>query len=310
MNKKLNNGGPNTPGCGVVALVLLAVTSPPSYGAPINSNTAFAPHRGESILRVQGRFFEATHDSSPMDRKLRVGGVTAVYVYGFTERITGTVVVPYLDKSLRMTTSGGQRVTRDTSGLGDIRTLLKYRVYTKDTPNLTHRLGLFGGLEWPTGHDNDEDSLGRLPQPLQLGSGSWDPIIGAIWTTQKSGWELDADLGYKVNTRANNFEFGDQIFSNISYQHRLLPRKLPDEGVPSFLYGVIELNAGYADKNKIGGIDDDDSGGFALYLSPGVQWASIGWIVEAGIQIPIVQDLHGNALETDYAATLSFRFRF
>ena len=298
-------------GCALVApFLLLALTSPPGYGAPINSNTVFSPHRGESILRVQGRFFEATGDSSPMDRKLQVGGVTAVYVYGFTERITGTVVVPYLDKSMRLTTSSGQRVTRDTNGLADMRTLLKYRVYTKDTPNLTHRLGLFGGLEWPTGDDNDKDSLGTLPQPLQLGSGSWDPILGVVWTTQKLGWELDADLGYKVNTKANDFEFGDQIFSNISYQHRLFPRELPEEGVPSFIYGVIELNASYAAKNKVGGVDDDDSGGFALYLSPGVQWASTSWIVEAGIQIPIVQDFNGDALEADYAATLGVRYRF
>ena len=145
---------------------------------------------------------------------------------------------------------------------------------------------------------------------MQLGSGSWDPIVGAVWTTQKLGWEFDADLGYKVNTKANNFEFGDQIFTNISYQYRFLPRKLPEEGVPSFVYGVIELNASYADKSKVAGIDDDDSGGFALYLSPGIQWVSTSWIIEGGVQIPIVQELHGDALKHNYAATLGARYRF
>ena len=33
-------------------------------------------------------------------------------------------------------------------------------------------------------------------------------------------------------------------------------------------------------------------------------------IVEASLQVPVIQDLNGTALETDYAATLGFRFRF
>lgn len=281
-----------------------------SHAGPINSNSAFAPHRGESIVRLQSRSLQANRDSSPMDRKLQVGGVTAVYVYGFTERTSGTLVVPYLDKSLRLTPSMGPRVTRRTDGLADIRTLLKYRVYTKDKPGMTHRLGLFGGIEWPTGDDDDRDALGRLPQTLQLGSGSWDPIVGAVWTTQTLGWEFDADLGYKVNTKANNFEFGDQIFTNISYQHRLRPKELPDEGVPSFIYGVMELNANYAEKNELGGIVDDDSGGLSVFLSPGLQWVTASWVVEGSIQIPIVQDLHGDPLKTNYATTLGARYRF
>ena len=285
-----------------------------SHAGPINSNSAFAPHRGESIVRLQVRFLEANRDSSPADRKLQVGGVTAVYVFGFTEKISGTLVVPYSDKSMRLTILTGpltgQRVTRDTNGLGDMRTLLKYRIYTKDKPGLTHRLGLFGGVEWPTGDDDDRDSLGRLPQPLQLGSGSWDPIVGVVWTTQKLGWEFDADLGYKVNTKANNFEFGDQVFTNISYQYRLWPRKLPNEGIPSFIYGVMELNGSYTEKNKLGGIEDDDSGGLTLFLSPGLQWVSRSWVVEGSIQLPIVQDLHGDALKTNYAAKLGARYRF
>lgn len=261
-------------------------------------------------MRLQSRLLQANRDSSPMDRKLQVGGVTAVYVYGFTEKTSGTLVVPYLDKSLRLTPSMGPRVTRRTDGLGDIRTLLKYRVYTKDKPGMTHRLGLFGGIEWPTGDDDDRDSLGRLPQTLQLGSGSWDPIVGAVWTTQTLGWELDADLGYKVNTTANTFEFGDQIFTNFSYQHRLRPGELPDEGVPSFIYGVMELNGNYAEKNELGGIEDDDSGGLTVFLSPGLQWVTASWVVEGSIQIPIVQDLHGDALKTNYATTLGARYRF
>lgn len=294
----------------LLGTVLLVTLSGPSQAAPINSNTAFAPHRGESIFRLQGRIFESGHDPSGLDRKLRVRGATGVYIYGFTERFSGILAVPYLDKSLKLTRPGGDRIRREANGLGDIRTLLKYRVYTKDKPGVTHRLGVFGGVEWPTGDDNDKDRFGRLPQPLQLGSGSWDPIAGLVWTTQKLGWEFDADLGYKVNTKANNFELGDSLLYNLSYQHRLWPRKLPEEGVPAFVYGVVEVNGSYSQENEIEGRRDRNSGGHTVFFSPGIQWLNASWVVEASVQFPIIQDLNGDGLKADYAATLGFRYRF
>ena len=109
---------------------------------------------------------------------------------------------------------------------------------------------------------------------------------------------------------SDDFEFGDVVFYNVSYQHRLWPRELPEEGVPSFFYGVIELNGTSAGKNRVGGRPDGDSGGHTVFLSPGVQWVSLRWVVEAAVQLPIVQDLNGDALEVDYAATLGVRFRF
>ena len=86
--------------------------------------------------------------------------------------------------------------------------------------------------------------------------------------------------------------------------------KLPEEGVPSFLYGVVELNGSYSEKNEVDGRRDRNSGGHTVFLSPGIQWVTYRWVVEASLQIPIIQDLHGDALEADYALTLGMRFRF
>lgn len=280
-----------------------------AYAAPINSNTAFSPHKEEGIIREQMRLLNAGDDSSSMDRDLRVVALNSVFIYGLTERWTGILNVPLLDKSLDVTTPLGRRERGD-SGVGDLRTLIKYRLYTDDQLGKTDRLGLFGGVEWPTGRDNESDALGELPAPLQLGSGSYDFIAGTVWTTQVLSWELDIDLGYKLNTEANDFEFGDVIFSNISYQQRLLPKTLPDFGVPSYLYGVIELNGAYADRNEISDIEDSNSGGTTVFLSPGLQWVTTQWVMEASLQLPVVQNLNGQALETDYAANLGFRYRF
>jgi len=277
--------------------------------APINSNTAFAPYRGDSLWRERSRYLRASDDPSSMDRDLHVLSLNSVYVYGFTEKLTGLVNIPYLDKSIDVTLSDGRRKRGD-SGIGDIRTLLKYRIYTKDKSGRSNRLGIFSALEWPTGDDNAKDSIGRFPQTLQLGSGSYDPIIGVVWTTQTLDWEFDADAGYKWNNKANNFEFGDILFYNVSYQHRLWPKTLPDKGVPSFLYAVLELNGSYADKNEVDRVKDQNSGGHSVFISPGVQWVAMRYVLEASVQIPVIQDLNGSALRSDYALTAGFRIRF
>jgi hypothetical protein len=80
--------------------------------------------------------------------------------------------------------------------------------------------------------------------------------------------------------------------------------------VPAFLYGVLEANLVRAEKNRIGGVDDPNSGGTTLFLSPGLQYVTQKWILEAGVQIPVVQNLNGAALKNDYILNAGFRVNF
>ena len=47
-----------------------------------------------------------------------------------------------------------------------------------------------------------------------------------------------------------------------------------------------------------------------LFILPGLQYVTKRWIVEAGIQVPVVQDLGGTALEKDYIVRTGFRLNF
>ena len=58
------------------------------------------------------------------------------------------------------------------------------------------------------------------------------------------------------------------------------------------------------------GMINNDSGGSTLYLSPGLQYVSDRWIIEGVLQLPVVQSLHGNALENDYVLRAGVRFNF
>lgn len=292
----------------ILALGFVLAAPVSGTAGPITTNTALPVHDGELIIRAQGKLIRATDDSSPMDRDLTVWAVPTVLVYGATEKLALFGVFPYLDKDLEVTTPEGRR-SRGDSGLGDLRLFARYSALQWDSPGETLRLAPFLGLEVPSGRDDESDALGRLPQPLQLGSGSWDPFLGLVLTWQTLDWEFDSSVSYDFRTEANDFELGDVFRTDLSFQYRLWPREL-GEGVPGFLYLVAESNLLWQDRNESSGSSDPNSGGTTWFLTPGIQYITKRFIVEAAVQLPAVQNLGGEALETDFIVTAGFRVNF
>ena len=277
-------------------------------GAPITFNTALPVAEGEFVLREQFFFIKSSDDPSPADRDVEVIGGLSVLAYGVTGDLALFGALPVLDKSLELDTPEG-RIERGDTGIGDVRLFGRYTVFQDDAPGRNFRIAPFVGLELPTGDDDEHDGLGRLPQPLQLGSGSWDPFFGVVGTWQTLDYQIDAQASYQVNTEANNFEFGDVLSFDASLQYRLWPREL-GPGVPGFLYGVVEANLIHRGKNEIDGRNDPDSGGTSLFLDPGLQYVTRRWVLEAIVQLPAIQDLNGDALKDDYVVRAGFRFNF
>jgi hypothetical protein len=176
-------------------------------------------------------------------------------------------------------------------------------------PGRTFRIAPFAGVKAPTGDDNKRDMFGRLPSSVQPGSGAWDVFGGVVATFQTFAFQADGQISYRVKNKANGLDPGDELRLDGSLQYRLWPRQLGD-GVPSFLYGVLESNLVHRDRDEVNAIDDANSGGTTLFLSPGLQYVTKRWIVEGVVQLPVVQNLHGNALENDYVLRAGVRFNF
>lgn len=280
----------------------------PAQAAPQTFNTALPVAMGEFVFREQFFLDQSGDDPSGADRDRTAWALVSVLGYGATAELALFGIVPYVDKSLKAA-QGGTRRVRSASGLGDASLFGRYTLYHRDWPGRTLRIAPFVGLELPTGEDDETDSAGRLPPSVQPGSGSWDPFGGLVLTYQTLDFQVDAQVSYKANTEANGFEFGDVARLDGSLQYRLWPREL-GAGVPGFLYGVLEANLIHQDKNRIDGSDDPDSGGLSLFVLPGLQYVTKRWIVEAGVQVPVVQDLNGTALEKDYILRAGFRFNF
>ncbi len=292
----------------MVALLGLTGWTGAAWSAPVTFNTALPVAEGEFVFRGQFVLDQSGDDPSGADRERTAWAGVSVLGYGVNSDLTLFGVVPYVDKRLELT-EGGARRARSARGLGDVSLFGRYTVFKDNFRGGNFRIAPFAGLELPTGDDDASDAFGRLPASVQPGSGSWDPFGGIVATYQTLAFQIDAQVSYKANTEANDFAFCDVARLDATLQYRLWPRDLGG-GVPGFLYGVVEANLVYRDKNRTGGLDDTNSGGTTLFLVPGLQYVTKRWIAEAAVQVPAVQDLNGTALEKDYVVRAGFRVNF
>jgi len=276
--------------------------------AVINTDTALSPAKGQTILRTQYSLTHTGDDPTDQNRSMVVQTVKQVVVYGFTQSTAGFFVVPYLDKDLR-TFSNGQRVSRETSGFGDIKLFLKQRLFRKDAPGMTTRLAILGGLEVPTGEQRSSDGLGRLPAAVRISSGSWDPFAGVVFTRQSQWYEFSQDLVYQVNTGHRDLHLGDVLQHDTGVWLRVWPQESPEWQAPRALHAVLELNGVWQAKHRSGGTLKD-FGGYTLFLSPGLQFVTSRWLLEASVQVPAVESLNGNELGTDWTVVAGVRTTF
>lgn len=292
---------------GAVCAAWLILSSPVS-GAPVTFNTALPVGGDEFVARGLLVRSQSGHDPGAADRDLGATSLVSVLGYGVTPKLAVFGVLPYVDKDLDLTV-GGSRLARGASGIGDVSLFGRYTLLQRDQPGRTFRVAPFLGVKAPTGDDNERDGLGRLPAAVQSGTGAWDAFGGVVATYQILALQVDGQISYRVNNEANGFDPGDEARLDGSLQYRLWPRTL-GSGVPDFLYGVLEMNLVHRDKHEMNGITDNNSGGTTVYLAPGLQYVTKRWIVEGVVQLPVIENLNGNALESDYIVRAGVRFNF
>lgn len=251
-----------------------------ALAAPLTFNTALPVSKDEYIVREQLVINESEGGRTETS-------VVSTVVYGVTPDFALFGTVPYTN----IDTNSG-----DMQGIGDSKLFGRYTVYRQDFQGGTFRVAPFIGAKLPTNQDD-------------TGTDSWDVLGGLVATYGSVDYSIDGQISYQANTEANSFEAGDIARADASLQYRLFPATLTAD-TDSFINGVLEANLIHKDKNKASGADDLDSGSTTLYLVPGLQYAAERYILEAGVQIPVIQNLNGTAVDNDYIFRTGFRINF
>ncbi len=261
-------------------------------GQGINTNVALPVAEGEGIWRSQLRFTRATDDPSPLDRELEALVAPQTLVYGLTPQLSIFSTLPLL--AHREIEVGSDR-ERD-SAVGDLTLITRYMLFADDyAPLSTRRVALLAGLKLPTGAD-------------RFGTPTFDPILGGVATWAANRHQLDFDALFTLGTKRHGFESGHRVRYDVAYRYRVWPARFGRRLAQ--LNALLELNGTWADRLRAHGTRVRDSGGQVLLLSPGLQFVTINWIAELSVQLPVVQRLHGEQIESDVSVVLSARVPF
>ncbi len=272
--------------------MLCVLLSGASWAAPIATNTALPLSADEIIIREQFVMTRSSDSIGGTPRKVEQFEFRTVLGYGATSKLALFGVLPLVDVSREF-----GDVSASEFGLGDASLFARYEVFRSDQPGRTVRISPYAGVRLPTGRDG------------KTGDGSVDVFGGVIVTFASTQWVLDTQLRYDLNREADGFKRGDSTSFETSFQYRLVPGRVTQD-TKAFVFGVLELSANHYDRNRMGGITDPNSGGFQLYLTSGLQYATRRWIADLGVKVPVVNDLNGTALEPDYSILTSIRINF
>jgi hypothetical protein len=157
---------------------------------------------------------------------------------------------------------------------------------------------VYGGIKLPIGRDDvrgDGDDE-RLEPSVQPGSGAVDFLLGlsySRWLT--SAVTFDASAQYTLRTANDGFKIGDRLDTGVAAAWR------PTPGGHSYpqLFLFTEVSGRFLLKNHEHGEEIENSGGFVLFVSPGLRLAATEHVsLSAGVQIPTVQALNSEQQRT------------
>lgn len=228
--------------------------------------------------------------------------VTATLSYAFAQRVNIVARVPYSFKTL----TEGEEVT-DTHGFADPEIYALVRLWSSNfAPGLGRRtwLSALFGVKTPWGEDDVQQNGERVDEHAQPGTGSTDLFGGLSFLylfDEKSA--IFSSSQYRGTGRNQfGYKYGDIFLVNVAYERKLSER----------LDAVLELNYRWAGKDQVdfAGIEDPNTGGSILYLTPRLLFNITQQLVaRVSVQIPTWKNLNGEQTEKAvYNAGLTFLF--
>ena len=249
-------------------------------------------------------------------------------MYGLSDRVTLTAMVPYIKKEMASVTYAGAAGTTvlgtskmKAEGFGDVKVGALYGLHRKGRTHVVAGLG----LSLPTGSITETGPMlspmgmrmvARMSYGMQLGSGTYDLLPSLSWQTGKGRWNWGAHGAGVIRLGSNDegYSLGDETTLNlwasykpakwISWNARLEGKTvgridgidpnivMPTPGADPLNYGgeTVALYAGMDLSPKSGGLKGHKFG------------------VELGA--PIYQSLNGPRLKQDWSVSAVWRKAF
>ncbi|NML21965.1 transporter [Pseudoflavitalea sp. G-6-1-2] len=217
-------------------------------------------------------------------------------------RVMGYIPVNFNEKK-------SQETTASKTGLGDMGVQGFYKLFdqrkTIGSNLMVHALWLGAGLKLPTGKYESPAKDQSAPDAnlFQLGTGSTDFTVNAMYDLRIQDAGINAAASYKINTaNSDDYRYGNRLSASMQayYKFRILNAFTlsPNAGV---LYETAE-------HDKDAGFSTDVSGGNLLLGTAGLEAAFAKFAIGAGFQHPLSQDLAGGFVKANSRAMVHISF--
>jgi len=215
--------------------------------------------------------------------------------YGVAENFQLGLTYGYYAAEGNRELEDGETVTFDPDGFTDLWLTGKYRFYQGPVG----QLALIGGVKAPTGDSSLTNTEGEQVEPsATAGTGAWDGLAGLAYTVPLSAaLTLDASALYTFRGERYDYRLGNRLDLGTSLAWRVCgdAKTFPQVSL------VAEATLRHIAKSEEEGERDTNTGGTVLFLSPGVKVSFTEKIAGSiGIQLPVMQDLNGRQVETQF----------
>lgn|GEM_PF-6360669 len=165
-------------------------------------------------------------------------------------------------------------------------------------------LALAVGLRLPTGKNDIRDEFGkRLPDDLQLGTGTMDPIVGLLYFQRKFrlGWGLSGLLRISSQENIYHYQWGSEFIASGYFSYRLTKK----------LEWINHFNLTYLGRDYDEGHAVTNRGARMLMMAPSLIYEAPGGVtLQATAQVPLYRDFNEIQLSSDYIINLRTSYSF
>ncbi|MCC6358976.1 MAG: hypothetical protein IT450_09545 [Phycisphaerales bacterium] len=268
--------------------IALVAASANAQEPPNAYESATQPGPGTFIFKPQLRYFDLNDAPASRWGETHQLNFSNTLNFGIARDWSASVRFPLEQRWQSSSAAGG---SEESFGVGDLTTLLKWRVWRNDTSPLdTQRLAVFVGLEWPLGQS-------------EFSSRSFDPVLGAAYTQVTGRHGVNLSGAWKFTTDGDDAPLlagegqADLFRYDAAYLFRIHPEQYTADTKGAW-YAGFELNGLY-----------ETNGDHEVFLSPGIMYEAQSWVLELSVQLPVIQRLDWRP-ETDFAVVFGLRFLF
>ncbi|PSL45629.1 outer membrane putative beta-barrel porin/alpha-amylase [Chitinophaga niastensis] len=220
-------------------------------------------------------------------------------------RVLGFVPVNFNGRS-------NQGVSQHKNGLGDIAVVGYYQLLDKQQTVgrklLVQSLWIGGGIKLPTGRYEpvEKKENEETPNSFQLGTGSMDFTLNAMYDVRLMDFGINANVSYKINTANKyDYQYGNKFTANVLGYYKI---KVAQQLTVAPNVGLLYETAKKDTEDKR--FTMDVSGGYALLATAGAEVSYKNIAIGGNFQPPVSQQLADMRVKSGNRAMVHVTYLF